>query len=261
MCASWAVAPPSSLIYQSSKQLVPSQPVHPALRPQGEGPAHWEDSISLCVLVQPGEADSQLAVAHIPALAGKRGVFLVVGAHRSSEFCFPLTTVDGRRPDDISVGVLKRQHSCFRSLFEGESCPAPFTHGSQFYCFHCLGREPALSRRSHSQAGAGHQRPAVPLQPSAALCSQPETVKRRHAEEDGRQEEKLALMYERLRVEVRTPVAIRPGSAVPSEGASVHRAVWRCFCSRSSFFTCNWTCYDFLEGVFHPLQKASSVVN
>lgn len=208
MCASWAVAPPNSLRYHSSKQLAPSQPSHPALRPQWEELAHWEDCISLCVLVQPPEADSQLTLAHIPVCcAGNLGEFLVVGAHRCSEFCFPLTTVDGRRPDDISVGVLKRQHSCFRSLFEGESCPAPFTPDSRFFCFHCRAREPALS--SHNQAGGQIQHPAAPQQASAALCSRPETVKERHVEEDGRREEKLALMYERLRVEVRTHITIR----------------------------------------------------
>lgn len=196
MCASWAVAPPNSLRYHSSKQLVPSQ---------GEGLARWEDSISLCVLVQPGPA--QISVAHVPVCcAGNLGEFLLVGVHRSSEFCFPLTTVDGRRPDDISVGVLQRQPSCFRSLFEGESCPAPFTQGSCFYCFHCLGGEPTPSPSSPTQAAGDSQRPAGPQQDRAALCGRPQTVKGSHVEEDGRREEKLALMYERLRVEVRTHI-------------------------------------------------------
>lgn len=240
MCASWTVAPPNSLRYHSSKQLAlsqPSQPFHPVLRPQWEELAHWEDFISLCVLVQPAEANSQHTMAHIPVCCtGKLGEFLVVGAHRSSEFSFPLTTVDGRRPDDISVSVLKRQHSCFRSLFEGESCPAPFTHDSQFFCFHCRGREPALSHSSPMQPGGQIQHPAAPQQASAALCSRPETVKESHVEEDGRREEKLALMYDRLRLEVRTHITIRPGSALLSEETSVCRFVYRCVCSVSSFF-------------------------
>lgn len=210
MCAPWTVAPPSSLRYHSSKQVAPSQPLHPVLRPQWEELARWEDSISLCVLVQPAEANSQHTVAHIPVCCtGKLGEFLVVGAHTSSEFSFPLTTVDGRRPDDISVGALKRQHSCFRSLFESESCPAPFTHDSQFFCFHCRGREPAPSHSSPVQPGGLIPHPAAPQQASAALCSHPETVKDSQVEEDGRREEKLALMYDRLRSEVRTRVTTR----------------------------------------------------
>lgn len=214
MCASWAAAPPNSLRYHSSsKQLAlsllsplspPSQKVHPALWPQGEGPAHWEDSISLCVLVQPAEAQ-------VPGCCAEElGEFLVVGAHRCSEFCFPLTTVDGRRPDDISVGVLQRQHSCFRSLFEGERCPAPFTHGSLFFCFHCLGGEPALSHSAPLQAAGGRPSAAPPQQAGAALCARPETEAGSHVEEDGRREEKLALMYERLRVQVRSQLCSAP---------------------------------------------------
>lgn len=236
MCASWTVAPPNSLRYHSSKQVALSQPFHPVLRPQWEELAHWEDSISLCVLVQPAEANSQHTITHIPVCCtGKLGEFLVVGAHRSSEFPFPLTTVDGRRPDDISVGDLKRQHSCFRSLFEGESCPAPFTHDSHFFCFHCRGGEPAPGHGSATRPGGRTQPPAAPQQAGAALCGRPETVKERNVEEDGRREEQLALMYDRLRSEVRTHTTIRPGSALPSEGTSVCRSVCRCVCSVSSF--------------------------
>lgn len=205
VCASWAVAPPNSLRYHNTKQLALSHPLHPAVRPHCEGTGHWEASISLCELVHQGEADSLRTLLEIPVCCdGKLGE-LLGGVPVSSEFCFPLTTVDGRRPDDISVGVIKRQHSGFRSLFEGESCPAPFTSGSQFYCFHCLGREPQ-NRRTATQSQEGNKHLAVPQQSSATLCSHTGTVDRGDVEEDGKREEKLALMYERLRTEVRITI-------------------------------------------------------
>lgn len=202
VCASWAVAPPNSLRYHNTKQPALSHPLHPAVRPHREGAGPWEESIGLWELVHQGEADSLRTVVEIPLCwDGKLGELL--GLPVSSQLCFPLTTVDGRRPDDISVGAITRQHSGFRSLFEGESCPAPFTSGSHFYCFHCLGGEPAGSRRT----GTHHTHLAAPLQPRATLCSHTETVPRSHVEEDGKREEKLALMYERLRTEVRGAVS------------------------------------------------------
>lgn len=200
VCASWAVAPPNSLRYHNAKQPALSHPLHPAVRPHCEGTGLWEESISLCELVHQGDVDSLHTVVEIPLCwDGRLGELL--GVPVSSDFCFPLTTVDGRRPDDISVGVIKRQHSCFRSLFEGESCPAPFTTGSHFYCFHCLGREPAV------RTGTQNRHFAAPQQATAALCSHTEAVEKRAVEEDGKREEKLALMYERLRTEVRITVS------------------------------------------------------
>lgn len=206
VCASWAVAPPNSLRYHNTKQLALSHPLHPAVHSHREGAGHWEESISLCELVHQGEVDGLHTVLEIPVCCDGKPGELLGGVLMSSEFCFPLTTVDGRRPDDISVGVIKRQHSCFRSLFEGESCPAPFTSGSQFYCFHCLGREPAM--RTRMQSGGQIKHFAVPQQCSASLCSHMETVNESDIEEDGKQEEKLALMYERLRTEVRITIRI-----------------------------------------------------
>lgn len=133
----------------------------------------------------------------------KLGEFLVLGVHRSSEFSFPLTTVDGRREDDISIDAVQRQHGCFRSLFEAESCPAPFIYGSRFYCFHCPGAEPDMSLNSHQEIGHDNNITDIPLLPAISLCSHAEMLKGNCTGDDGEREQKLALMYERLRIEVR----------------------------------------------------------
>lgn len=176
-----ACGSPPSLRYHSSKQLAlsplsPPSPQPPLSPLQGEGPAHWEDSIRLCVLVGPGGVQVPLCCV------GNLGDFLLVGAHRSSELCFPLTTVDGRRPDDISVGILQSPQGC--------------------------------SRTALSQGALRQQPPAAPQ----ARCWSPQTEEGSPAGEDGRREEKLTQMYERLRVEVRALAASRPGSACPPEG-------------------------------------------
>lgn len=165
----------------------------------------------MCVLVRQGESDSLHTLLEIPLSAhNKLGELLALGAHKSSEFSFLLTTVDGSREDDISIGGFNRngvdavrEHGCFRSLFEEERCPAPFMYGSQFYCFHCPGTEPGNRLNSRKDIGLDNKPVDLPLLPPASLCSHAEIVKGHHSEGDSEREEKLAMMYERLRIEVR----------------------------------------------------------
>ncbi|XP_068603438.1 uncharacterized protein C6orf136 homolog [Brachionichthys hirsutus] len=177
--ASWALAPPITLRYQTTA----SHPCPGAIQPREGG------SLSVCVLVGRAASRGLDALLDAPLDArGEAGRLLAL----TPEFAFPLTTVDGGGEDDICIdqrrGVgAEREHGCFRTLFHAERCPAPFTHGSQFYCFHCPGTEPG--------GGRGHRQDAPP---------------RRHAgdtggnqtKRDDDREEKMALMYERLRTEL-----------------------------------------------------------
>lgn len=168
----------------------------------------------MCVLVRQGDSDGLHTLLEIP-LSGhnKVGELLGLGAHKSSEFSFPFTTVDGSREDDISFDsfkrnsgeAVKRQHGCFRSLFEAERCPAPFIYGSQFYCFHCPGTEPIPDSRLKSRWDIGLDGKPVelPLVPPTSLCSHAERAEEEHTDGDSEGEEKLAMIYERLRIEVR----------------------------------------------------------
>ncbi|CAB1320723.1 unnamed protein product [Coregonus sp. 'balchen'] len=168
---SWALVPPNSLRYQNIKQLALSHPFHHASQgqPHSQRPPDldedWEETVSLCVLVRPVpvECDGQHTLVEVPLFGQiKLGELLAPGGlSRPVEFLFPLTTVDGSREDDISIGTTKvqargskmmmnegetetekREKGSFRSLFEMEGCPAPFMYGSRFYCFHCPGMEP-----------------------------------------------------------------------------------------------------------------------
>ncbi|XP_078123468.1 uncharacterized protein C6orf136 homolog isoform X1 [Sander vitreus] len=213
--ASWALVPPNSLRYQSIKQPLLSHPFHHASQPQ-RGVYYeeeWEESLSVCVLVRQGEADGLHTLLEIPLFVhNKLGELLAPGAHKSPEFSFLLTTVDGSREDDISVGSfkrnsvnsMKREHGCFRSLFEAERCPAPFMYGSQFYCFHCPGTEPVAGSGLKYRKDIGHGNKPVewPLLPPTSLCSHAERAGGGTTERDSEEEEKLALMYERLRIEL-----------------------------------------------------------
>lgn len=166
----------------------------------------------MCVLVQQGESNSLHTLLEIP-LSGysKLEDLLPIGAQKSPDFSFPLTIVNGNREDDISVYSLKRNNGdavkrepgCFRSLFEMERCPAPFIYGSQFYCFHCPHTEPGSGLNSRKDIGLKNKPVDLPLLPPTFLCSHGEIVKGNHTEGDGEREEKLAIMYERLRIEVR----------------------------------------------------------
>ncbi|XP_051271332.1 uncharacterized protein C6orf136 homolog [Dicentrarchus labrax] len=209
--ASWALAPPNSLRYQNVKQPVLSHPFHHASQPHGGGyqEEDWEESLSVCVLVRQGESDGLHTLLEIPLSShSKLGELLTLGPHKSSEFSFPLTTVDGSREDDISVDSCKkntgdagkREHGCFRSLFEAERCPAPFMYGSHFYCFHCPGTEPVPGSglKSRQDIGLNSKPVELPLLHPISLCSYAKRAGGGHNEG----EEKVAMMYERLRIEL-----------------------------------------------------------
>ncbi|XP_068455180.1 uncharacterized protein C6orf136 homolog [Clinocottus analis] len=210
--ASWALVPPNSLRYQSLKRSVLSHPFHHASLPQtgGHHEEDWE-AVSVCVLVRQGESDGLHAVLQIPLLAhNKLEELLAPGPHMSAQLSFLWTTVDGCREDDISVGSfnrnglspLKREHGCFRSLFEAETCPAPFTNGSHFYCFHCPATEPGDGSRLKPGRHVELKPEKLPLLPCSALCGHAEGAQGDHAKRHSEEEEKLALMYERLRIEL-----------------------------------------------------------
>lgn len=214
--ASWALAPPNSLRYQTIKQPALSHPFHHASQPQrgGHCEGDWPESVSVCVLVRQCESDGLHTLLEIPLSDhGKLGELLVLGPHRSPEFSFPLTTVDGSREDDISADrfsrnsddAVQREHGCFRSLFEAERCPAPFTCGSHFYCFHCPGTEPAPGSglKSRQDIGLDDKPLELPLlPPPTSLCSYAERAEGEQTGGDCQEEEKMAAMYERLRIEL-----------------------------------------------------------
>lgn len=193
--AVWALAPPNSLRYQTMRQPVLSHPLHQASLPQRHSGLEddWQESLGVCVLLRPGECDGLHTLLEIPLFAeGKPG------SAPSSEFCFPLTTVDGCRPDDISVQNLKNPWSrggtttavSFRSLFEAEGCPAPYMYGSTFYCFHCPAEHLAPDRSLKSS-----QLRLNPKHPEPRPAG-------RRTEGDRGGEEKLDLVFERLRLEL-----------------------------------------------------------
>ncbi|XP_030645202.1 uncharacterized protein C6orf136 homolog [Chanos chanos] len=216
--ASWALAPPNSLRYQSVKLPSLTHPLYKACQTH-QVPnldEEWEESLSLYVLLKQGESEDQRTLVEVPLLGqAKLREFLALGPSRSVDFLFPLTTVDGRREDDISVtGKMAMEEkteaetgerSSFRSLFETERCPAPFTLGSHFYCFHCPGMEPL------PQSG-GKERLRMELKLQASYSSSPFSVAHcsyseservdGNSERDMENEEKLALMHEKLRVEL-----------------------------------------------------------
>nr|XP_046273375.1 uncharacterized protein C6orf136 homolog isoform X2 [Scatophagus argus] len=211
--APWALAAPNSLRYQNIKQPKLSHPFHHASQPQRGGyyEGDCEESLSVCVLVRQGESDDIHTLLELP-LSGqnKLGDLLALGAHKPPEFFFSLTTVDGSREDDISVDsfkrnsvdAVKREHGCFRSLFEAERCPAPFMCGSQFYCFHCPVAEPGRRLKSRQDIELDTKPLDLILLPPTSLYSHTERVEGNHTEGDCEKEEKLAKMYERLRIEL-----------------------------------------------------------
>lgn len=204
--ASWALAPPNSLRYQNARRPALSHPFHHGCRPQRAACCHddeWVESFSVSLVVRRGEAEGLTALVEMIE-QNKLGED---SGSRSNSLSFPLTIVDGRGVDDISVGAFSsntfesvaREHGCFRSLFEAEKCPAPFVFGSHFYCFHCPPAEPlGRAERPHHH---GLNDWAV-LPPPSALCNSAPLLQEAPSRGDSEDEQKLALMYERLRIEL-----------------------------------------------------------
>lgn len=210
--ASWALAPPTGLRYQPVNRPSLSHPFHHACQPN-RAPnledEEWEEPISLCDLLKPAETDEQHVMVEVPLLGQtKLSELLALGPNGTFDLLFPLNTVDGRREDDISVtgkvGTLNepRERGSFRSLFEMEGCPAPFILGSRFYCFHCPEME------SHLEMGNKHGNVEEAQRLHSALrvvrCSPAEMqgVDKYSSQGDMENEEKLAQMFEKLRVEL-----------------------------------------------------------
>ncbi|KAM9306848.1 uncharacterized protein C6orf136 homolog isoform 1-T3 [Pholidichthys leucotaenia] len=213
--AAWALVPPNSLRYHNIKQPVLSHPVHHASlsHRQAYYEEDLEESLSVCVLVQQCEPRNLQTLLDIPLPENYNPAELLVpGTYKSSELSFPLTTVDGSREDDISVENLKRdgadaekrEQGCFRSLFEEEGCPAPFMYGSTFYCFHCPATHRLTSKAVESSRDIGLDTKYGELAglPPVSLCSDARGAEGEHPAGDGEQEEKLAMVYERLRIQL-----------------------------------------------------------
>ncbi|XP_028820055.1 uncharacterized protein C6orf136 homolog [Denticeps clupeoides] len=189
--ASWTLSPPHALRYQSPRLPSLSHPFHHASRSRPAPPPaeDWEAAVSLCAVLRRGEPEDQRTLVDVPPCRQARIAEILAAASSGHlDLLLPLTTVDGRREDDISVpggagagperrrDVAVRERGSFRSLFESEGCPAPFASGSGFYCFHCPGTEPPAASGGLADGGP--------------------------SEGDREGEEKLALMYERLRDEL-----------------------------------------------------------
>ncbi|XP_043073519.1 uncharacterized protein C6orf136 homolog [Puntigrus tetrazona] len=210
---SGALTPPNSLRYLSIKQPSLSHPFHHSCQPnRAASPEEeeWEEAIGLPVLLSPGENDEQHTVVEVPFLGpAKLGELLALVPNRPFDLLFPLTTVDGRREDDISISrktgteeIQPTERGSFRSLFEAEGCPAPFMLGSRFFCFHC----PETESVSETAPEAGKGRDEQSFYPVLNVIhyshAETERVDKSSSQRDMKDEEKLALMHEKLRVEL-----------------------------------------------------------
>lgn len=185
--ASWALAPPNSLRYQTAKRPSLSHPFHHASQPQRATSCHddeWVESFSVCLVEIP----------------------MTEQCFKSNSLSFPLTLVDGAGVDDISVGTFRnndsletttREYGSFRSLFEAEKCPAPFVFGSPFFCFHCPPVE-ALGRAEEAR----YPDTLPVLLPSTLYRGEFELEETAPPRGDSEEERKLAEMYERLRIQL-----------------------------------------------------------
>lgn len=192
----------------------PSQPFHHASRPQPAAchDEDWDDSPNPCAWARPRESSGAHATPEI-ALAAQTQVaeLLAPGKHKCSELLFLLTAVDGSGEDDIDVGRSgerpqeRQRHGCFRSLFEAESCPAPFAYGSHFYCFRSPGTEATVPGGLNSRRKVGpetNKAEGLASPRAASLCSRRAGTEASRREGDGEGEQKLTVAYERLRHEV-----------------------------------------------------------
>lgn len=213
--AAWALAPPNSLRYQKMKQPLLSHPLHHASQ-QRENcyEEDWEESRSVCVLVPQEKLNSMHSLLKHPVISHIQSKDLItLGNHCSdTKFFFQLTTVDGSREEDINIerlpikkaDVLNRQHCCFRNLLEKDDCFVPFMYDSQFCCFHYPRTHLGTGRifeSCHNHVRNGNTAELL-LLPPTTLCSPLGRAEDRLSEGDGEEEEKLALMYERLRLEL-----------------------------------------------------------
>uniref|UniRef100_A0A3Q2QUS0 Si:ch211-215a10.4 n=1 Tax=Fundulus heteroclitus TaxID=8078 RepID=A0A3Q2QUS0_FUNHE len=213
--AAWALAPPNSLRYQKMRRPLLSHPLHHASQ-QSENcyEDDWEESHSLCVLVPQERLNKMHMLLKLPAFSHIQPEDLItLGSHSSdTEFSFPLTTVDGSREDDISIeslqmkraDVLKRPNGCIKSCSITEDCLVPFMFGSQFYCFHCPATHLGTGRilKSCHSNGLNRMTAELLLLPPTSLCSRLSRAEGQVSEGEGEEEEKLAMMYERLRLEL-----------------------------------------------------------
>lgn len=209
--ASWALAPPNSLRYQTAKRPALSHPFHHASQPQRATCCHddeWVESFSVCLVLRRSEAGGLTPLLEIPIVEhSKHREASAASGNKSNALSFPLTIVDGTGVDDINVGTSSnnnnhfettvREHGCFRSLFEAEKCPAPFVFGSHFYCFHCPPAE-LLGRAEQVRYGLDN----LPVLLPSTLCSPAPLFEEAPPRGDSEEEQKLAQMYERLRIEL-----------------------------------------------------------
>lgn len=210
--ASWALAPPNSLRYQSAKRPALSNPFHHTSQQQRATCCYdddWEESFSVCLVVRRSEAEGLTALLEIPMTEqSKHGDTRAASQNKLNSLSFPLTIVDGTGVDDINVGTFSnnsnnfetsvREYGCFRSLFETEKCPAPFIFGSHFYCFHCPPVEP-LGKAEQAEC---YSLDNLPVLLPSTLCGTAPLLEEAPPRGDSEEEQKLALMYERLRIEL-----------------------------------------------------------
>lgn len=212
--STWSLAPPNSLRYQTLKQPLLSYPLHHESQQRLKCyEEDWEESLGVCVPVPHGESNDMRTLLQLPVFSNiKPGELNTAGIQKLLDSPFLLTTINGSRQDDISVESLQRsradaaqrKHDCFRSLFEAEGCPAPFVHGSRFYCFHCPGTvgAPVVLLKPSQDSKLNRKSAALLPLLSLPLCSRAAGGERLR-EGESEEEEKLAIMYERLRIEVR----------------------------------------------------------
>ncbi|XP_027892858.1 uncharacterized protein C6orf136 homolog [Xiphophorus couchianus] len=216
--AAWALPPPNSLRYQKPRQPLLHHPLHHPLHHASQQrdrcyEEDWEESHSVCVLVPQERLNSLHTLLKLPAFSHiqPEDVITLENPGRDAAFSFQLTTVDGSREDDISIDnvqmagtdVIQRDFSCFTNLLEREDCLVPFMYGSQFYCFCCPSTHLGVGGLMKSCQNHGLNRTELLLLPLSSVClCNPLGPGEVLGDRDSEEEEKLGLMYERLRLEL-----------------------------------------------------------